>query len=226
MRNTYVCALLCAFCIAPSVCAQQAVFDEYRKAAGDYAALFSGRIESSYSPQKYLNHPYWATDEFRNGDVCYCGQLYTDLQLRYDTYKKSLIVATPERQLLLEADIRKVDYFIMDGQKFVPQGERYAALLYESPRMRLTQYIVTTIDMQARKENRYYSRFKGKVYFNLRKDGTDYTITSRSGFLKLFPEHKKQLKAFCRRERLNFREFGAQSMAVLTEYTDSLIHKQ
>lgn len=226
MRSTHICALLCAFCILPSAYAQQTVFDEYRKAAGDYAALFSGRIEPSYNPQKYLNHPYWTTDEFRNGDVCYNGQLYTGLLLRYDTYKKCLTVVTPERQLLMQADMRKVDYFIMDGQKFVPHGERYAALLYESPHMRLTQYIVTTIDMQARKENRYYSRFKGKVYFNLHKDGTDHVITSRSGFLKLFPDRKKQLKAFCRKERLNFKEFSAQSMAVLTEYTDSLIHKQ
>jgi hypothetical protein len=53
------------------VCAQQAVFDEFRKAAGDYAALYSGKAEENYNQQKYLNHPYWNTDEFREGAVCY-----------------------------------------------------------------------------------------------------------------------------------------------------------
>lgn len=42
-------------------------FDEFRKAAGDYAALYSGKAEENYNQQKYLNHPYWNTDEFREG---------------------------------------------------------------------------------------------------------------------------------------------------------------
>ena len=64
-----------------------------------------------------------------------------------------------------------------------------------------------------------------KSYFSLRSGGTDYVITSRSGFLKLFPTYKKQLKAYCRKERLDFKEDGGVwAMTRLTEYIDSLIH--
>ena len=90
MRKTHLYTLLCVLCFPSLVCAQQAVFDEFRKAAGDYAALYSGKAEENYNQQKYLNHPYWNTDEFREGAVCYGRWLYSDLQLRYDTYKKSL----------------------------------------------------------------------------------------------------------------------------------------
>jgi hypothetical protein len=173
--------------ILPSAYAQQTVFDEFRKVAGDYAALYSGKAEVSYNQNRYLNHPYWDTDEFRKGAVCYQGWLYSDLLLRYDTHKKSLVLVTPEKRILLQADMRKVEYFIIDGQKFVPYGDSYAALLYESPQMSLKQYVVTTIDTQAKKENRYYNQFKKNIYFSIHKDGTDYTVTSRSGFLKLFP---------------------------------------
>ena len=86
----------------------------------DYAALYSGKAEENYNQQKYLNHPYWNTDEFREGAVCYGRWLYSDLQLRYDTYKKSLIVVTPEKRITLQVDMRKVDYFVIEGQKFVP----------------------------------------------------------------------------------------------------------
>ena len=137
MRKTHLYTLLCVLCFPSLVCAQQAVFDEFRKAAGDYAALYSG------NQQKYLNHPYWNTDEFREGAVCYGRWLYSDLQLRYDTYKKSLIVVTPEKRITLQVDMRKVDYFVIEGQKFVPQGDCFAALLYDSPQMCLTQYIVS-----------------------------------------------------------------------------------
>ena len=225
MRKTHLYTLLCVLCFPSLVCAQQAVFDEFRKAAGDYAALYSGKAEENYNQQKYLNHPYWNTDEFREGAVCYGTWLYSDLQLRYDTYKKSLIVVTPEKRITLQVDMRKVDYFVIEGQKFVPQGDCFAALLYDSPQMCLTQYIVSTMESQVKKNDLYYSRFKKKSYFSLRSGGTDYVITSRSGFLKLFPTYKKQLKAYCRKERLDFKEDGGvRAMTRLTEYIDSLIH--
>ena len=206
MRKTHLYTLLCVLCFPSLVCAQQAVFDEFRKAAGDYAALYSGKAEENYNQQKYPNHPYWNTDEFREGAVCYGRWLYSDLQLRYDTYKKSLIVVTPEKRITLQVDMRKVDYFVIEGQKFV-------------------QYIVSTMESQVKKNDLYYSRFKKKSYFSLRSGGTDYVITSRSGFLKLFPTYKKQLKAYCRKERLDFKEDGGvRAMTRLTEYIDSLIH--
>lgn len=45
MRKTHLYTLLCVLCFPSLVCAQQAVFDEFRKAAGDYAALYSGKAE-------------------------------------------------------------------------------------------------------------------------------------------------------------------------------------
>lgn len=77
MRKTHLYTLLCVLCFPSLVCAQQAVFDEFRKAAGDYAALYSGKAEENYNQQKYLNHPYWNTDEFREGAVCYGRWLYS-----------------------------------------------------------------------------------------------------------------------------------------------------
>ena len=181
MRKTHLYTLLCVLCFPSLVCAQQAVFDEFRKAAGDYAALYSGKAEENYNQQK--------------------------------------------KRITLQVDMRKVDYFVIEGQKFVPQGDCFAALLYDSPQMCLTQYIVSTMESQVKKNDLYYSRFKKKSYFSLRSGGTDYVITSRSGFLKLFPTYKKQLKAYCRKERLDFKEDGGvRAMTRLTEYIDSLIH--
>lgn len=37
--------------------------------------------------------------------------------------------------------MRKVDYFIIGDKKFVPHNDTFAAILYDSPQMRLTQYV-------------------------------------------------------------------------------------
>ena len=113
IRKVYLLILLCTFCILSPVYTQQPLSDEFRKAAGDYAALYTSKVEVGYSPYLYINHPYWDTDELKKGAVCYGGLVYTDLQLRYDTFKKQLIVITPEKRILLQVDMRKVDYFII-----------------------------------------------------------------------------------------------------------------
>ena len=113
IRKVYLLILLCTFCILSPVYTQQSLSDEFRKVAGDYAALYTSKVEVGYSPYLYINHPYWDTDEFKKGAVCYGGLVYTDLQLRYDTFKKQLIVITPEKRILLQVDMRKVDYFII-----------------------------------------------------------------------------------------------------------------
>ena len=168
-------------------------------------------MEVGYSPYLYINHPYWDTDEFKKGAVCYGGLVYTDLQLRYDTFKKQLIVITPEKRILLQVDMRKVDYFIIGDKKFVPHNDTFAAILYDSPQMRLTQYV------QCKKPAR----------FVLSKDGVDHTVTSRSSFLKLFPAYKKQLKKYAKEEQLSFNTlFRAESLTELTRHADSLINKK
>ena len=186
MRKTHLYTLLCVLCFPSLVCAQQAVFDEFRKAAGDYAALYSGKAEENYNQQKYLNHPYWNTDEFREGAVCYGRWLYSDLQLRYDTYKKSLIVVTPEKRITLQVDMRKVDYFVIEGQKFVPQGDCFAALLYDSPQMCLTQYIVSTMESQVKKKRSLLQPVQEKELFQSSQWQNRLCDNFPFGFLETF----------------------------------------
>jgi len=216
--------LVCA--ILPQANAQQSAFDEFRKAAGDHAALYIGEIETGYSSQQYINHPYWDTNEFREGKVCYEGNLYTHLQLRYDVYKKNLVVITPERQIGILVDMRKIHYFFIGDQKFVPQSNGFGQLLYESPQMQFTQQMSCTMGVPVEKNWISYSNFRQSTYFNLCKDGTDYTIKNRSDLLKLFPTYKKQLKKYAKERQLDFIDNRAEALSALTEYVDSLIKKE
>ena len=227
IRKAHLLILLCSFCILSPVYTQQPLFDEFKKAAGDYAALYTSKVEVSYSPYFYINHPYWDTDKFQEGAVCYDGSLYTDMQLRYDTFKKQLIVVTPEKRLLLEVDMRKVNYFVIGDKKFVPHGNTFAAQLYDSPQMGLTQYVLCRMGASVEKDRISYKQFDKVVRFVLSKEGVEYTVTSRSSFLKLFPDHKKQLKRYAKDHFLNFSTlYRAEALTALTQYADSLINKK
>ena len=178
IRKVYLLILLCTFCILSPVYTQQSLSDEFRKVAGDYAALYTSKVEVGYSPYLYINHPYWDTDEFKKGAVCYGGLVYTDLQLRYDTFKKQLIVITPEKRILLQVDMRKVDYFIIGDKKFVPHNDTFAAILYDSPQMRLTQYVQCKMGTPVEKGRISYRQFEKPARFVLSKDGVQETSSS------------------------------------------------
>lgn len=227
IRKTRLLILLCTFCTLLPVYAQQPLFDEFKKAAGDYAALYTNRVEVGYSPYLYVNHPYWDTDEFQKGAVCYSGLLYTDVPLRYDTYKKQLVVITPEKRILLLVDMRKVDYFVIGEKKFMPHNDTYAALLYDGPQMKLTQYTLCKMGPSVEKGRVSYKQFEKRARFVLSKGEMEYIVTSRSSFLKLFPDYKKQLKRYVKEQNLSFNAlYRAETLTALTKYADSLTNKK
>lgn len=210
--------LLWALAVVGGMQAQQAGFDEYRRAAGDHAALYSGRVEESYNQRKYLNNPYLETAEFRRGDVCFDGRLYTGERLRYDAYRCQLIVISLERQLSIVADKNRLDYFVVDGLRYVPVGERFGALLYEGRDLRLTEYLDVKMGNEVQRDWVMYNQFDKKVRYSLRIEGKEYTLNTRKDLLKLFPAYKKPLKTYSRKHHLNFKEGRRGAMAALVRY--------
>lgn len=219
--KTQILIVLLIFCALVPIGAQQSVFNEFRQDAGDCAALYTGIVEEGYPSLQYVNHPYWDTDEFQNGDICYEGLLYTNIKLRYDSFKKSLIVITPEKQIGIHVDMRKVYYFIMENKRFILQGNNYIALLYESPQMQLTEHLSCTLGTPVEKHNIRYQQFKRKVRYNLCLDGINHNISSRTSILKLFPLYKKQLKEYAK-NNLNFDTHHAKALVALIKYADTL----
>jgi len=55
----------------------------------------------------------------------------------------------------------------------------------------------------------------------------EYMVTSRSSFLKLFPDYKKQLKRYVKEQNLSFNAlYRAETLTALTKYADSLTNKK
>lgn len=219
-------ALLCMAVVAGAKAQeQQQVFDAYREAAGDNALLYSGKVAGEYIPQQYANHPFWDTDKFQEGSICLNGLLYTNQQLRYDAHTKQLSIQLPEKRLALLVEMFRVDYFVMNGKKFVRRGDDFVALLYDTPRMKLLQQTVCTLGTSVVKNYVSYKSFDRTVRYRLQWNGEEYAVSNRASVLKLFPEHKKALKRYANEEHLDFRKQRAEALVSIISYANLLIQK-
>ena len=108
---------------------QQSLSDEFKKAAGDYAALYTSKVEVSDSPYYYINHPYWDTDEFQEGAVCYDGSLYTDMQeLSLSVVRKDCVLpAFPTFGYSLKADNTSDNHLIAEYEGHIVVGRLIGA---------------------------------------------------------------------------------------------------
>ncbi len=123
--------------LASGMFSQAQTVEQYLQVAGDHAALYQGRIEPGFPLQAWNNHPYWDSKEFVTGDICFEGILYPQVSLRYDIYRNWLAVRTPVRGLIIVPDQSKIDYFVLNGERFVPVDGYFCRMLHEGEHVAL-----------------------------------------------------------------------------------------
>ena len=183
--------LLLAF--APSLKAQ--TFEQYLQAAGDYAALYHGRIEPGFPLKAWMNHPYWDSKDFVQGDVCFEGRLYRNVWLRYDIYRNWLAVLSPVKGINILPDQNKIDYFVIDGKPFVPINGHYQQILQEGKHVALVHRRVKTRGGDVIRDMHTYHYLDQKDdYFLLTPDSTLFKLKNVKDLIKAYPQYKQLLR--------------------------------
>lgn len=205
-------------------CRGQQTFQDFRNEAGDHSAIYSGKVAYTYSKQRYANVPYWETEEYRTGTLSFEGRVYTDVQLRYDPFRKALNVLSPVNRVSVVADARKVDYFILNGVRFVPDArEGFILELHDGKYVKLISKVNCGAGQDEVKNNVSFRSFKTKEIYTLTVDGVSYDVKKRSSFIKRFPDHKKQLKRYAKENELDFSDHKRESFTALARYAETLI---
>lgn len=205
--------------------AQNTEFQYYRTNAGDYSAIYNGKIAVPYSKQRYANHPYWEVEYYRTGTLSYEGRIYADVQLRYDLYLKEITLLTPEKEVGVIVDNRKVDYFLLNDVRFVPNEKKgFTLILHQGNKLLLTSEIQCKYGKDEVKETKNFTHFNIKETYTLTVDGVTHEVKNRNSFIKHFPAYKKQLKKYAKDHHLNFSFRKRQSLTALAKYTEILIN--
>ena len=191
---------------------QQAEAQEYVPSASDFARLYVGAVEPQYETWLWHDVPYYKGDtRMYDGRISYHGVVYDNVQLRYDQLKQRVVVLSPDEKVVCLPEQKYVDWFEMDGHRYVHDPEdasRYAYMLCDGStngiRLYHSEWKVYDGE-QLFGRDRYQKVLSTEEQYTLiTPDGKTHHVKSLSDVAKLFPEQKKQIKQYVKNNRLSF----------------------
>ena len=146
-----------------------------------------------------------------NGRISYYGVVYDHVQLRFDQLKQRVVVLSPVGNVFCLPEQEHIDWFEMDGHRYVHDPEdslRFASLLSDGSTNGIRLY--HSVWKVSSGENNFGEKKLQKVlstkehYTLVTSDGEKHHVKRASDVAKLFPEQKKQVKQFAKKNHLSF----------------------
>ena len=192
--------------------AQHVGAQDYFALASDYARLYVGAVEAQYPKALWHELPYYKgnTTMYR-GRISYHGVVYDNVLMRFDQLKQCVVVVPPREGVFCLPEQEFVDWFEMDGRRFVhdpEDGSRYSSLLSDGSTNGICLYHCEWKDYGGDKvfEGKKYLKtlYTEERYTLVTPDGEAHHVKRASDVVKLFPEQKKQIKQYVKKNRLSF----------------------
>ena len=192
--------------------AQHVGAQDYFASASDYARLYVGAVEAQYPKALWHELPYYKgnTTMYR-GRISYHGVVYDNVLMRFDQLKQCVVVVPPREGVFCLPEQEFVDWFEMDGRRFVhdpEDGSRYSSLLSDGSTNGICLYHCEWKDYGGDKvfEGKKYLKtlYTEERYTLVTPDGEAHHVKRASDVVKLFPEQKKQIRQYVKKNRLSF----------------------
>ena len=196
--------------------------------ASNFARLYVGAVEPQYPKSSWHDIPYYkGNTNFYKGRVSYHGVVYDDVKLRFDLLKQCVVVFPPGERAFCLPEQEFIDWFEMDGHRYVHDPEdslRYTSLLCDgsSNGVRLYHSVWNILDAERTFGGKRYLKTVSteEHYLLVTPDGGMYHVKRASDVAKLFPEQKKQIRQFARKNHLSFSKSERESS--LTQLVESI----
>ena len=196
--------------------------------ASNFARLYVGAVEPQYPKSSWHDVPYYkGNTNFYKGRVSYHGVVYDDVKLRFDLLKQCVVVFPPGERAFCLPEQEYIDWFEMDGHRYVHDPEdslRYTSLLCDgsSNGVRLYHSVWNILDAERTFGGKRYLKTVSteEHYLLVTPDGGMYHVKRASDVAKLFPEQKKQIRQFARKNHLSFSKSERESS--LTQLVESI----
>lgn len=218
-----ITVLLCI--VFPLKGTAQEDLEQYLQQAGDHAALYCGIAQTRHPAIGQETTPYWEDGQFREGKVCFSGVVYPRVMLRYDLEQQQIEVLSPEKHLIVIPDQKKVEWFCMEGKRYVKHGSVYLREEYAGKSVSLGQLSVKIRTNDIIENNQAYKALKEKQtwYMVLGKDSLE-EVNSLRRLRRLFPEYSNQLSNYAKYKRLKFKkDVRGESLASCVAYLDNTL---
>lgn len=249
-RNSYLghfryCLNGLLFCLIFPAATVTAQMKSGQKEAVAYYTWFDQQVQQEHLPlfngigyvEKYkvVNeyHKFYKSIDFLKGSLYYDGQLYPNLEIKYDLHEDVVLLnlKNGQRVVLLQPDQEKIEGFEIDGQFFVHIKDSiskvrktfgYYELLYEGDNFQLLEKH-TKKRFERKGKNSLYSEFKGRNKNYLYYKGEHYTLNNRKDFEDVFPELKRDIQTYSKKRFP--RQKKQAHLIALSRRIDDLINK-
>ncbi len=215
--------------------------EKYVHTAGDNTALFVGRIqeqmpgniESLYLREKgyeerdsagthIFPQPVPPLESYALGDILYDGVFYVGVRMRLDLYRDEFMVASPGSTIysaILSPE--RLDYADLRGYRIINSPSDDLPGVYY-------QQLHDGRHEVLRKERFEFSRSKMEftahfIRYYIKKEGEYHSVGRRqSAVLKLFRDHRSELRKFIRDHRLNMRRNPEEALVEIAKEYERL----
>lgn len=203
----------------------------YNRFTDGNAPLYNGGAYLRYNlPAK--GDPFFASDQWRSGDVFYEDMLYRDIPLRYDIVSDQLIVLSPGNGAPIVLHNEKVTYFNLTGHTFVylrkdspeegdmPPG--YYDVLHGEPvrvLVKRSKYLHETVSVSGIERS-----FLSKDRFYLQKGDRYYPVRTKRSVLEVLGDQKKAVRKYLRKNKIRFYKNPEDAIIRMVACYDQLKH--
>ena len=195
------------------VVVQRAEAQDFFSSASNFARLYVGAVEPQYQTEFWYDNPYYKDNtNVYNGRISYHGMVYDSVLLRFDQLRQRVVVLSPGGLVFCVPDQDYVDWFEMDGHRYVRDPEdntRYASLLSDGETNGIRLYYIKWKELNGYKklvgERRTVTTLRTEDHYTLMMpDGEMHQVKRASDVARLFPEQKKQIRLFAKKNHLSF----------------------
>ncbi|GAB3861034.1 hypothetical protein GCM10028822_39890 [Hymenobacter terrigena] len=206
---------------------------QYNASFGHHPQLYNGPEYVDYARRynERIGHQFFLSPDKQPGSVYYNDHYFSNLQLAYDVVLDQVVLQQPTNPLTLRLANEQVRYFIINDHRFVrlvadsSAGGTIATGYYE-------MLVDGEVQVLARRAKRLREQLNQRLInaefvdadrFFLRKGGTYYAVTGKSGVVRLLADHGKEVQQFIRERDLSFgKEQLGSSLAQVAVYYNSL----
>jgi hypothetical protein len=225
LPKAYVLGLLIMASCSLSFAQDDAVA-EYLEKSGEFAGLFNGQIKTDYNQRLYDNNPYYKGSDFAAADIIYKGISFPGQKVLLDLFEEQLILLSPQKHYGMILDSEKVEKVLFKDETFIwlspPDksgiAEGFYSLLTDGKHTKLLFKEKFTLD-RTKPILHFYSNIRHYLFLN----GRYHSVKNKKSFTKLFPQYKKQINIFVKKQNLDFGNHPRQSLIQLADYCEALL---
>lgn len=201
----------------------------YNASLANQLRLYNGKEYKEYQYSFELGQPFFFHSDWSKGTVMYDGGFYKDVSILYNIVTDQLIIQNHHNFSKIQLIKDKVASFSLLGHSFIniPRDSLLSTNLKPGYYDILSTGNITllarrTKNIQETVRQTVEHKIYGKDHFYVKKNNNYVPIQTKKSFLELFPDKKKEIQQYIRKNKLRFRKDQENVMFKVVAYYNQL----